>query len=111
MLVNFCSNGKDLNIHTFKVPNRSIPNNPLLLETYVILSFILTIRYILLYDGVYTEKQIYPNAWLAALLRTSPINEEDLSEKSVNRRLTKLLNANHDTVNEISSNPINWTEK
>lgn len=107
----FCSNGKDLTISIYKIPNRSVSNHLLLPETYVILSFILTIRYVLLYDGVYTEKQIYPNCWLEALLRTSPINEEDISEKSINRRLTKLLNTNHDMVNEVSSNPINWSEK
>lgn len=107
----FCSDEKDLTISIYKIPNRSVSNHLLLPETYVILSFILTIRYILLYDGVYTEKQIYPNSWLEALLRTAPINEEDISEKSVNRRLTKLLNTNHDVANEVSSNPINWTEK
>ncbi|KAG0667084.1 Pol I core factor CF [Monosporozyma unispora] len=105
----FCYKEDDYVIPIHSIINRAGSQHALLPETYIVLSFILTIRYIFLYDGMFTSTQIYSNEWMNALLQTPNLNEEDLSEFTINRKLTKLLNNNNHNNN--SSNPMDWTEK
>lgn len=108
----FCYKDDDYIIPIHKIINRAGSQSALLPETYILLSFILTIRYVFIYDGVFTDAQIYSNQWLKGLLQTPNLNEEDLSEVTINRKLTKLLNNNNNNSNNGSgSNPMEWSDK
>lgn len=111
-------NSKNKEIHLFNMKDTLTKTSSL--EIIIISSFLLTLRWILLFDGVHTDVQSYSNSWLKAILKNEILSSFDLNNTNIQRRITKLLTKSTDLTKDENvfkwskdktSSYLNWIER
>lgn len=77
-------------------------------EVIITSALILTLRWILLYDGIHTDVQGYSNSWIEAILNTKILDPHDASKINRDRNVTEMLLTSNNLLSE--DNIFSWSE-